>query len=202
MVTDTLGLDIGHTAIKAVRFRRTLGGRETVTYFKQEIQLAAQETIGDDRRVELLKQFVQTYRLAGMRIMTAIPCGDLFIRTLTLPFVDSKTLAQVVPGEVESRIPLPLEEVAVDYQLLTHLAQTKPAKQGIASQVLVAVAQKSTLATHVRCLADAGIDPYAIQVDALALFSLARHLTERQSRLPSDLAIIDIGASKTTICLS
>lgn len=199
MVTDTVGLDIGHTAIKAVRFRRTLAGRETVTYFKQEIQLAAQETIGE--RAEILKQFVQTYRLADTRIMTAIPCGDLFIRTLTLPFDDSKKLAQVVPGEVESRIPLPLEEVAVDYQLLTHPVQTEPAKQGTASQVLVAVAQKSMLATHVRRLADAGIDPCAIQVDALALLSLARHLTERQSRLPSDLAIIDIGASKTTICL-
>jgi len=33
MIAECVGLDIGQTAIKAVRFRRRLTGRESVEYF-------------------------------------------------------------------------------------------------------------------------------------------------------------------------
>jgi general secretion pathway protein L len=33
MVAECVGLDLGQTAIKAVRFRRRLSGRESVEYF-------------------------------------------------------------------------------------------------------------------------------------------------------------------------
>ena len=201
MATDTVGLDIGRTAIKAVRLRRTLTGRESVDYLRQEIPLADQ-TMGDSQRSQLLKQFVQKHRLAGSKLMTALPCSDLLIRTLSLPFHDARKLVQVIPSEVESMIPLPLEDVAVDYELLTQKKQDKRTKGGSATQVLVAAAQRSTLRHHVQHLADAGIEPDAIRVDALALFSVVRRMSERQPEPFTNVAMVDIGATKTTICLS
>ena len=202
MSTDTVGLDIGRTAIKAVRLRRTLTGRESVTYYRQEIPPSDHQAIGDDQRAQLLKQFVQKHRLTGSRLMTALPCSDLLIRTLALPFQDARKLMQVVPSEVESMIPLPLEEVAVDYQLLAHRKEGMLTDRVAASQVLVAVAHRATLTRHVQQLTEAGIEPDAIRIDALALLSVVRRMSERQSARLEHLAIIDIGASKTTICLS
>ena len=202
MITDTVGLDIGRTAIKAVRFRRTLSGRESVTFFQQKFPFAENQLPNDDQRAQVLKQFVRSHRLTGSRLMTAVSCSDLFIRTLALPFQDTKKLTQVVPSEVEGMIPLPLEDVAVDYQRLPHQIRGTMGKQGPVSHVLVAAAHKSTLISHVRRLAEAGIDPGAIQVDALALLSLVQHLGQRKPDIPNNLAIIDIGASKTTVCFS
>jgi general secretion pathway protein L len=201
MATDTVGLDIGRTAIKAVRLRQTLRGRESVDYLHQNIALADQ-TMGDLQRSQILKQFVQKHRLAGSRLVTAVPCSDLMIRTLALPFHDARKLTQVIPSEVESMIPLSLEDVAVDYELLTQKKEDKKTVGGSATQVLVAAAQRSTLRHHVQHLADAGIEPDAIRVDALALFSVVRHRNERQPEPFANIAMVDIGATKTTICLS
>src|SRR5688500_18153627 len=118
MSTHTIGLDIGRTAIKAVRLRRTLMGRESVDYLCEEIPRSDQN-MGDVQKSQLLKRFVQKHRLAGSTVTTALHCGDLMIRTLALPFQDARKLMQVIPSEVESMIPLPLEDVAVDYELLT-----------------------------------------------------------------------------------
>ena len=46
-------------------------------------------------------------------IVTALPCQDLFIRTLSFPFRDSAKLEQVVPFEVENLIPMALDDVAM-----------------------------------------------------------------------------------------
>jgi general secretion pathway protein L len=201
MATNTVGLDIGRTAIKAVRLRRTLSGRETVDFLCQDIPLADQN-MGEARQSQLLKHFVKKHRLAGSRLMTALPCSDLMIRTLALPFHDTRKLLQVVPSEVESMIPLPLEDVAVDYELLTQRKPDKKTPKASGSQVLVAAAQTSTLLHHVEHLANAGLEPDAIRVDALALFSVVRRMSQRQSEPLKNVAMVDIGATRTTLCLS
>ena len=201
MATNTVGLDMGRTAIKAVRLRRTLAGRETIDFLRQDISLADQN-LGEDRQTQLLTDFVQKHRLAGARIMTALPCSDLMIRMLALPFHDTRKLMQVIPSEVESMIPLPLEEVAVDYELLTQRKLDKKMPGASASQVLVAAAQRSTLLRHIEQLAHVGLDPAAVRVDALALLSVVRRMSQQQSVSFKNVAIIDIGAMRTTVCLS
>ena len=201
MATNTVGLDVDRTAIRAVRLRRTLTGRETVDFLCQEIPLADQQ-MSEARHAELLKQFVRMHRLSGSRLITALPCSDLMIRTLTLPFHETRKLMQVIPSEVESMIPLPLEDVAVDYELLTQRKPDKNTPRGSASQVLVAAAQRSTLLQHVQHLADAGIEPDAVRVDALALFSMVRRMSRRQAEPVKNVAIVDLGAMSTTLCLS
>jgi general secretion pathway protein L len=201
MATHTVGLDIGRTAIKAVRLRRTVTGRETVDFLRQDIP-PADQNLDEGRQAQLLKQFVQTHRLTGARLMTALPCSDLMIRTLALPFHETRKLMQVIPSEVESMIPLPLEDVAVDYELLTQRKLTSKVRIGSASQVLVAAAQRSTLLHHIERLAQAGIEPEAVRVDALALFSVVRRMSERQSEPMKNVAMVDLGAMRTTLCLS
>ncbi len=199
MVSDRVGLDIGQTTIKAVRLRRSFTGQESLTYFKQDLPAPLEDHPSDARLADSLRRFFKVNKLAGAEIVTALPCRDLFIRTLALPFRDPKKLLQVVPFEVENLIPLPLEEVAVDYQLLGPGGMTGPEN---GSDVLVAAVPRTTLAQHVHLLTEAGIEPSLIDVDALALYSLMQHLGRQGISFPPDLVLIDIGALKTTVCLT
>lgn len=199
MIADRVGLDIGQTTIKAVRLRRSFTGQESMTYFKQVLPAPLEDHPGGGQLAETLRRFFKTNRLTGAEVVTALPCRDLFIRALALPFRDPKKLVQVVPFEMENLIPLPLEEVAVDYQLLRP-GGTNGQENG--SDVLVAAVPRTILAQHVQLLADAGIKPSLIDVDALALYSLMQHLGRRGMTFPPDLALIDIGDSKTTVCLT
>jgi general secretion pathway protein L len=203
IVTECVGLDIGQTGLKAVRFRRRLSGRETIDYFQHPMPFVRPEDLEPARRVQSLRGFLWKNGLyATDRLVTAIPCQDLFVRTLSFPFKDSMKLAQVVPFEVENLVPMPLEDLAIGSVILppgqTADGITRLSKS---SEVLITAAPKDKVAEHLRFLAQADIEPSAINVDAMALFSVTQYLREEGSHVPQDLAIIDVGASKTTLCL-
>ncbi len=203
IATECVGLDIGQTGLKAVRFRRRLSGRETIDYFHHPMPFAKPEDLEPARRVQSLRGFLwQNGLYATDRLVTAIPCQDLFVRTLSFPFKDADKLSQIVPFEVENLVPMPLEDLTIGSLLLPpgmdaagDLRLTK------GSDVLVTAAPKSKVSEHLRFLAEADLEPDAINVDAMALFSVTQYMRQQGGLVPQDLAIIDVGASKTTLCL-
>jgi general secretion pathway protein L len=199
-MSDFIGLDIGHTAIKAVRFRRRLSGRETVEYFHQRLPPAGETGVDQARVAELLRAFVRRHNLASTPVVSALACQELFLRTLTLPFDDPEKLAQVAPFELENLIPLSLDEVAVGCVVLGKGASE--AGSNGSSDVLVAAAPRATVTEHIKFLSTVGIDPALVNVDALALFAVTQQLRREGANVPADLAIIDLGATKTTVCLT
>jgi general secretion pathway protein L len=203
IVTECVGLDIGQTGLKAVRFRRRLSGRETIDYFQHAMPYAKPEDLEPARRVQSLRGFLWQHGLyATDRLVTAIPCQDLFVRTLSFPFKDSAKLSQVVPFEVENLVPMPIEDLAIGSLVLPPgLTSEGITRDGKNSEVLVTAAPKDKVAEHLRFLAQADIEPSAINVDAMALFSVTQYLRGEGGQVPQDLAIIDVGASKTTLCL-
>ncbi|HWF59313.1 MAG TPA: pilus assembly protein PilM [Nitrospira sp.] len=203
IVNECVGLDIGQTGLKAVRFRRRLSGHETIDYFQHPMPFSRPEDLEPARRVKSLRGFLWRNGLYGTdRLVTAIPCQDLFVRTLSFPFKDSTKLAQVVPFEVENLVPMPLEDLAIGSLVLPpgHTAEGSP-RESKGSEVLVTAAPRDKVTEHLRFLAQADVEPSAINVDAMALFSVTQFLQEEGAAVPQDLAIIDVGASKTTLCL-
>ncbi len=203
IVNECVGLDIGQTGLKAVRFRRRLSGRETVDYFQHPMPFSRPEDLEPARRVQSLRGFLWKHGLyATDRLVTAIPCQDLFVRTLSFPFKDSVKLAQVVPFEVENLVPMPLEDLAVGSLVLPPGQPVEGAsRESKGSEVLVTAAPRDKVDEHLKFLAQADVEPSAINVDAMALFSVTQFLQEEGAAVPQDLAIIDVGASKTTLCL-
>lgn len=203
IAAECVGLDIGQTGLKAVRFRRRLSGRETIEYFHQPLPFAHPEDVEPARRVQSLRGFLWHNGLyATDRLVTAIPCRDLFVRTLSFPFKDAEKLSQVVPFEVENLIPMPVDELAIGSVVLPPgLTAEGLSRTTKGSDVLVTAAPRDKVAEHLRFLAQADIEPAAINVDAMALYSVTQFLQQEGGHVPHDLAIIDVGASKTTICL-
>lgn len=201
MIADCVGLDIGHTAIKAVRFRRRLSGRESVEYFQQPLPYAGHQHLDQARLAQMLRHFLWQHGFYQQEVVTAIPCQDLLIRTLSFPFRDASKIRQAVPFEVENLIPFPLEAVAIGSMVLPPAPAKGKALHEGGSDVLVTAVPKTTVEAHVRFLAQADLRPAAVNVDGLALFSVSHHLKQAGAAVPADLAVIDIGASKTTLCL-
>jgi general secretion pathway protein L len=207
MASEYLGLDIGRTAIKAVRFRRTFNGRESAAYFHQPI--APADSCADESEpsehgagytpatAKLLKHFITRHGLGRTPIISTLSCRHVFFRPLALPFQPRAKLLKIVPFEVEQSIPMPLENVFVDYQVLSPRPEGRHTGM---SDLLVAAVPKAHVQTHLTWCAEAGFDPASIGVDALALLSYFDYHQE-QMRLPGHVAIVDLGASKTTLCL-
>jgi general secretion pathway protein L len=202
MVAECVGLDIGRTALKAVRFRRRLTGRESVEYFHQPVPYGRQVHTETAYRTAMLRNFLWQHGLYGSgEIVTALPCQDVFVRTLSFPFRDASKLAQIVPFEMENLIPMPLEDVTVGSLVLPARDSSEGNTKAKGSDVLVTAAPKTKIAEHLQFMASADLNPAAITVDGMALFSVSQFLKEEGAQVPGDMAIIDVGASKTTLCL-
>ena len=202
MIADCVGLDIGKTAFKAVRFRRRLTGRESVEYFHLPLPQGRREQAEPAHRAGMLRNFLWQHGLyGGGEIVTALSCQDVFVRTLSFPFRDASKLAQVVPFEMENLIPMALEDVTVGSLLLPARESQEGVAKSKGSDVLVTAAPKEKIAEHLRFMASADLNPSAISIDGMALFSVSQFLKEEGAQVPGDMAIIDVGASKTTLCL-
>ncbi|MEY4704148.1 MAG: hypothetical protein RL042_344 [Nitrospirota bacterium] len=202
MIAECVGLDIGQTAFKAVRFRRRLTGRESVEYFHLPVPYGRREQTEPAHRAAMLRNFLWQHGLYGSgEIVTALSCQDVFVRTLSFPFRDASKLAQVVPFEMENLIPMPLEDVTVGSLLLPARESQDGAAKTKGADVLVTAAPKDKIAEHMRFMASADLSPSAITIDGMALFSVSQFLKEEGAQVPGDMAIIDVGASKTTLCL-
>lgn len=156
MIAECVGLDIGQTAFKAVRFRRRLTGRESVEYFHQPVPYGRQEYTNPAHRTAMLRNFLWQHGLYGSgEIVTALPCQDVFVRTLSFPFRDASKLAQVVPFEMENLIPMPLEDVTVGSLVLPARESQEGTEKSKGSDVLVTAAPKVKIAEHLRFMASA-----------------------------------------------
>jgi general secretion pathway protein L len=202
MIAQCIGLDMGQTAIKAVRFRRRLTGRESIEYFHLPLPYGRPEYTEPAHRAGLLRNFLWQHGLyGGGDIVTALPCQDVFIRTLSFPFRDAAKLEQVVPFEVENLIPMALDDVAMGSVLLPQREPSEGNQKPKGAEVLVTAAPRDKVTEHLKFLASADFQPAAIGVDGMALYSVTKFLQEEGARVPGDLAVIDVGATKTTLCI-
>lgn len=193
-----LGLDLGSASYKAVLLRRGWMGTEWVGANHREIPQGHPlfDPSGETRAE--LKDWLGQTGFSISRVVVALPAHLVSLRVLSLPFTDPRRIEKVVPFEAEGLIPHPLEEVVVDY----HVAGT----QGGRSRVLVASAPRALVRNGLTFLAAAGIDPEAVDLNALALGNLGRFLTpdgpdSRASEGGGGTAILDFGASKTDLCI-
>lgn len=203
-MNEFVGLDLGASSIKAVRLRGLISGRDALSLCQQPLPrrpAGALHSAAPADVVPHLAELVTSQALDKARVATALSCQDLFMRTLTLPFKDSKKILQVVPFELEGLIPLGIEDVVLDPLILPPTRSDAPADGPPTTDVLIVAAPKTTLAAHLNLLKEAGLVPALVNADGLALHAYAQVLSGKGLLLPPECVVIDIGASKTTLCL-
>lgn len=233
MAQIILGLDIGRSAVKGVRIARTLRGLRLVDAFERKVERRGERGRGDlpnEGQIEALRQLRSEGKIRpGDMVVVALPGHLVSTREVTLPFTDPKRLRQVVPFEVEGQLPFDLEEIVIDYQLLRQGApvgetgKASPDPKGRAaidpdkptsaevSQLLVSAVPKAMLRRYLSALQAVGIDPSAVGVDALSLYTFYQQFNQPASGGKkrdlvtegdrSEHLLIDLGASKTVLCL-
>ncbi len=200
----TLGLDIGCDTIKGVRMARTLWGFRLIDSFGQKVlRDGPSSDLLTDGQIAALKSLMRDGKIRpDDQIAVSLPGHLVSARTMTLPFVDLKRLAQVIPYEVEGQLPFNIEDVSIGYQVLHLNKNESPAN----AFVLVFAVPRATLRRFLEMLKELGIDPILVTVDAVPLHAFYRYLldgkrekTRQGSDLPGRCLLIDMGASKTVL---
>ncbi len=192
MFQRIVGLDIGSFSIKVVLMQRGLKG----PYIEKCVEwpMTSPQNDGD---------WVAALHKAGIRspsgrelVVASVPQRSVFTHVVRLPFTDPQQVAQTVAYEMEGQIPLDLEEVVVDYHPIQTSDLGGPGRSD--SSLLAIAVPREHLKRHLEKLQKAGVDPKALEVDGLALFNFSQHYFKE---LKGDVALLDVGASKTSVCV-
>ncbi|MFA6255491.1 MAG: pilus assembly protein PilM [Patescibacteria group bacterium] len=117
-----LGVDFDAKSVKVVELRSEGGRPRLVTY--GYVDKDVEKSIADNDRgqnletAKLIKQVCQKARTTTSKAITALPAYSVFSSILSLPGMTKKDLATAVKWEAKKVVPLPIEEMILDWKVL------------------------------------------------------------------------------------
>ena len=139
-----LGVDIGTSAIKLVELADKNGQPSLVTYGYAESQTDlvrsnSQATV--QQVAKILKALVKKARVSTTRSIAALPTFAVFNSIISLPKMSRKDLSAAVRWEAKKFIPLPIDEMILDWKVLAE-SRKNVLPDGLFSRDLSGLLQK------------------------------------------------------------
>lgn len=192
---SVLGVDIGTSSIKIVQLRREHGRVILETYGAialgpyAGIEIGRSTALPAEKIAEALKDVIREANVTTKDAAVAIPYASSLISILKLPASVEKQLAQVMPLEARKYIPVPINEVLLDWYVVKGAEKTKTGVDKI--EVLMVAIHNDTIAKFRSIASDAQIEVSFFEIE---VFSAVRAALEHGI---APIAVVDIGAATT-----
>ena len=192
------GLDIGTHSIKAVQ----LGGQPTRPVFiaagqvPTPAQNQSQESSEEDIKIiaETVKKLYQEAHISTNKVVTALPESHIFTRVVELPNLSDKEVQSAIQWEAEQYVPIPMNEVRLDWQILSRPKQSGSSEK---VEVLLVAAPKILIEKYLNIIKGAGLNALSLETE---ITSVVRSLVQRVEGTPTTM-VISVGASTTDISI-
>lgn len=205
-----LGVDLGSTSIKIVELRKEKGVPTLVTYGYLE-RAAGDIVRGKPKEVQektaaILKKLCKQAGVTTDQTVTALPNFSVFSSIIILPVVPQKDLKETISWKARKILPLPLEEVILDWKILEKVMVEKKeeeswggesvsAKKKENYRILVTAASKNLVNQYIEIFRQANFQLRSLETEA---FALSRALIGKDQ---STIMIIDTSAVSTDIII-
>ncbi|MFH1423404.1 MAG: type IV pilus assembly protein PilM [Candidatus Nealsonbacteria bacterium] len=198
-----LGIDIGTSAIKIVEMSRSGKRRKLDNYgemkaealYEKPFRTFEKSTLSFSNR-DVVRALSAVLKEAGFKTNKAffsIPDFSTFFTTISLPSMTEEEIPQAVNYEAPQHIPLPLQSVTLDWQIVEREPGATPGDSII--KVLLVAVPKDVIAQYQQIAADVGLELLSMEAE---VFSLSRALVGEAEKNQT-VSSIDIGARSTTI---
>ncbi len=212
-----LGIDIGSSAIKIVQLRRHNGQAILETYGELALGPYAGLSVGQSAQLgadkisqalmDLMKEreVAVTTRKCGM----SIPFSSSLMSVVEMPDVGVEKLRTMIPLEARKYIPVPIQEVMLDWSIIPrtgatpngeNLGPSDPfAKEQVfqtalpKTDVLIVAIHNDTLARYQDIATRAGLEPGFFEIET---FSTQRAVVDEALR---PVLVIDMGSASTKL---
>lgn len=191
-VKSVLGVDIGSSSIKIVQLRREKGRVILETYGAialgpyAGLEIGRATALPAEKIAEALKDVIREANVTTKDAAISIPYASSLVSIIKLPATVQKQLASVVPIEARKYIPVPINEVLLDWFEVSG----KPGPDGKIEVLLVAI-HNDTIAKFRSISADAQLSTAFFEIE---VFSATRASLEHGV---APVAVVDMGAATT-----
>lgn len=190
-----VGLDIGFSTTRVVALSRDRDKTKLISLGSINTPQPGLSSDSDqDLQVlaDAIKKLLAATKIEQKEVSAALPESKVFTRIIDdLPFLTSNELAQAIKYAAEEFIPMPLDDVNLNWQVLSQKPQKEKKEEKMV--VLVIASPKNIVAKYLKVLTMAGLRPVALETEIIAV---TRSLVTSNPFSPSTL-IIQMGSSTT-----
>jgi len=193
----TLGLDLSDLSLKIVQLKRKKQGLPLVNFVKEDIPagfIKGGEIKKEKELTVILKRALKKIKGESpqrKQVICNLPEEKVFIRIIQLPLMEEEELGQAVKWEAEAHIPLSIDEVYLDWQIIE-----RPDGHLDHHNILIAAAPRFLVDSYLSFLKKSGLEPIALEPESVAV---VRSLIKPNDFTPT--IIVDIGASGTNFVI-
>lgn len=197
-----VGLDISSSSVKLLELGRKGSGFEVLAYAVEALppnavidkQVAEPQIVGEAIQRAVAKAGTRTraaaVAVAGPAVITKVVQMSSFLK--------DDDMEQQIRAEADQYIPYPIEEVAIDFQVVA-----PSASGGELVDVLLAACRKEQVESRCSAVQMGGLRPRVVDIESYALESACRLLTHQMPNggREQTIAVIDMGASSTSMLM-
>jgi len=142
---------------------------------------------------ETVRAVVESAGLKKMDVVAAVGGHDVIVKPIPMDRMSETDAREVIRWEAEQHVPFDMENVRLDFQILD------PQGEGPQMRVLLVAAKRELIENRLSLLADAGLTPTIIDVDAFALHNAFEQ--NYPEALDGLVALVNIGHETTNVNL-
>jgi len=190
-----LALDIGTYTIKAIS--GTVGKKVDVSRVAEVFNTLGYSIPADEASAEqmskLINDFINDHKFPISDVRLSLPESVVSTKVISIPSLTDAELASAIGWQAEQHIPIPPEELSLEYEVLYRPPRTKKDEQ---MRVLLVGVRKHIVDTYIKVFIDLGIEPTVLETQ---LLSVIRSLQFVETDPPT--LVVHIGANTMSLGL-
>jgi len=208
-----LGIDLGSSTIKLVEISSLpAGGLKLETYGLAYLANEYTEDLSNKEIAQVIRELISQAKVKTNIAYFSLPVFATFSTLIDLPVMSKEELAAAIPYEAKKYIPVPLEEVALDWSVITadqtadqlrgsnadqdqRKSVLKISDRSAGIQVILVAILKEVIEKYTKISQMANLEIRFLEAES---FSLARSLV---GQAQGSFILIDIGSRFTDITL-
>ncbi|GAB6100356.1 pilus assembly protein PilM [Halanaerocella petrolearia] len=187
-----IGADIGEELVKLVEVETNLGN---IVLNNLAVLETPKEAVKDGKLKKLaaLKQVLEIKlsenNFKAKNVVTAISGEEVISRMVEIPKMPQEELTEAIKWEAEEKLPINIQEVVLDYEILTENLEGE-------YQVLIIAVRHDLIDKYIELFEGLNLNLVAIEIEPIAI---ARTINQLYNN--SLLGILDIGMKTTDISI-
>ncbi len=201
-----IGVDIGTSSIKLIELEKKQDGTHALVTYGFVDQFNRDVKTGSKEDASLIGSTIKLmYERAGcmtLHATAALPTYLVFTSLIGLPPMSKEELDSAIHWEAKKIIPLPLEEIVLDYKIINQSHQKKGGLFGSKDKgtpedlkILITGAGQDTVQRYSEIFLQSGLSLQSLETE---MFALSRSLVGNDQ---GEIMIVEIGAAITDIII-
>ncbi len=194
--TKAFGLDISDFSLKIAKVRKRGRSLNLVSHNQVKIKpgiVRKGEIRKPDQLAEIIKKAIKEVKgekLGTKNVVVSLPEEKAFLQVIKMPRLSEEDLKSAVIFEAENHIPLSIEEVYLDYQVIS---SPEPGSRSDHLNVLIVAFPRKIVDSYFACLKKANIKPVVLENESLAI---SRALI-KGNNINQPIFLIDFGSNRS-----